>query len=434
MPAKRPCELGVVEASAAIEAGTLTSEALVRSCLERIRERDSQVRAFVAVDEAQSVAAARAADASRAGLLRGIPFAVKDVIDTRDLPTAYGSPIYAGHRPVADAACVGLAREQGAVLIGKAATSEFATQTPAATRNPLDLERTPGGSSSGSAAAVADCMAPMAFGTQTTGSITRPAAYCGIVGYKPTLDLIGRAGVKALSPSQDTVGLLARSVEDAAFFAFGLLGLRRTLAGAGRLRVAVCESTQWQHASPEMVAAIEQAASAWEKAGSRVSRVVLPAELEQLASAQPWLVAFEARHSLAFERQRHPDQLSERLRTRLACGAEVSLDIYLGLRRQVEAAKAAAAALFADCDVLLYPAADGAAEAGLLASGSPRFGALWTLLQLPTVCFPLGRTPGGLPLGGQLVGPFLDDLRLLQVAHHATLMLARSATSPTRAA
>jgi Asp-tRNA(Asn)/Glu-tRNA(Gln) amidotransferase A subunit family amidase len=424
MPAKPPYALGVVEACAALEAGILTSEALVRSCLERVAERDAQVHAFVALDEELALRAARAADASPVGLLRGIPFAAKDVIDTVDLPTAHGSAIYAGRRPAADAACVALAREQGAVLLGKVATSEFATQTPGPTRNPLDLERTPGGSSSGSAAAVADCMVPLAFGTQTTGSISRPAAYCGVVGYKPTHGLISSAGVKALSSLQDTVGVLARSVEDAAFFAYGLLGLRDTLSDPGPVRLAVCESSQWQHASREMIAAIEAAATRWAGAGLRVSRIVLPADLEQVAQAQSRVVAYEARQSLAFERLQHHGQLSSRLRARLAAGADVSFDEYLALRRQVRHAQQLAAALFAQHDVLLYPAADGAAEPGLSDSGSPRFGALWTLLQLPTVCFPVGRSTDGLPLGAQFVGPFCGDRALLQAAHWAARLLS----------
>lgn len=423
MAAKPPHALGVVEACSALEAGTLTSEALVRSCLQRVAERDPQIRAFVARDDAQALRAARAADASRGGLLCGIPFAVKDVIDTADLPTAYGSQIYRGHRPAADAGCVALAREQGAVLLGKVATSEFATQTPGPTRNPLDLERTPGGSSSGSAAAVADFMVPMAFGTQTTGSVSRPAAYCGVVGYKPSHGLLSNAGVKPLSPLQDTVGVLTRSVEDAAFFVHGLLGLRECLRAPGLLRVAVCESRQWRHASRDTVAAIDRAAAAWSSAGIRVSRIVLPEALEELAQAQSNVVAYEARQSLSFERLHHWAGLSPRLQARLASGAEVSLDDYLKLRQQVARAGPLAAALFAQHDVLLYPAADGEAERGLADSGSPRFGALWTLLQLPTVCFPIGRGAGGLPIGAQLIGPFCGDTKLLHASHHASRLV-----------
>ena len=194
-----PHRLSVRQALGAMEDGSLTSETLVRACLERIEERNAQVQAFTAVDPDWTLEHARAADRAQAAPLRGIPFAVKDVVDTRHLLTAYGSPIYAGHRPAVDAACVARVKEFGGVILGKVATSEFATQSPSQTRNPLNLAHTPGGSSSGSAAAVADFMAPVAFGTQTTASTVRPASYCGIVGFKPTFGFINAAGVKPLS-------------------------------------------------------------------------------------------------------------------------------------------------------------------------------------------------------------------------------------------
>ena len=270
---KKPAnELTALEAARAIEAGSLSSEALVRACLDRITERHAQVLAFTAFDPELALAAARRADSAPGGLLRGIPFAVKDIIDTADYVTAYGSPIYAGHRPRADAGCVALARERGAVVLGKVATSEFATQSPSTTRNPCNPGHTPGGSSSGSAAAVADCMVPVAFGTQTTASIVRPASYCGVVGYKPTFGFIGTAGVKPLSPTQDTVGVLARTVADAAFFAFGLHGARAVSQPDLRPRLAVCHSRQWDALRPEMAQAIEQVAVAAERLGASPSR------------------------------------------------------------------------------------------------------------------------------------------------------------------
>jgi Asp-tRNA(Asn)/Glu-tRNA(Gln) amidotransferase A subunit family amidase len=413
---KLPRELSALEAAQAIQSGTLTSESVVRSCLERIEERNAQVQAFTAYDASAAIAAARAADLRGSGRLSGIPFAVKDVIDTASLPTEYGSPIYRGYRPRTDAACVTIATEQGALLLGKVSTSEFATQTPGPARNPHDLDRTPGGSSSGSAAAVADFMVPVAFGTQTTGSIVRPAAYCGIVGYKPTYGFISAAGLKPLSPSQDTVGLLTRTVADAAFFAFGLHGVSATLRTSARLRIAVCESSQWQHASPEMVDAIEHAGALLERAGAAVARVRLPAALEDLAEQQPRVVAFEARQALAHERLHCWNELSARLQARLDFGAQVSLDEYLSLRQRASIARGQAAAMLQDFDVILYPAAEGEAERGRANSGSPRFGAVWTLLGLPCLSFPIGRASSGMPLGAQLIGAYGDDLRLLAAA------------------
>jgi Asp-tRNA(Asn)/Glu-tRNA(Gln) amidotransferase A subunit family amidase len=409
-------QLGALEAARAIEAGTLTSEALVGACLARIEERNADVLAFTAFDRELALRHARAADAATGGVLRGIPFAVKDVIETVDYPTAYGSPIYAGHRPRLDAGCVAQAREQGGVVLGKVATSEFATQTPSTTRNPLNLGHTPGGSSSGSAAAVADFMVPVAYGTQTTGSIVRPASYCGVVGYKPTFGFIGAAGLKLLSPMQDTIGLLTRNVADAAFFAFGLHGAKLVAQDDVRPRLAVCQSRQWEHARPEMARAVEQLAADAQRQGATVKRVTLPAEIEELVEMQVRLFAFEARQSLAHERQHDAAQFSERLKQRLAGGIGITPADYLAMRQRAAQARVTIQALFQDVDALLYPPAEGEADAGLADSGSPRFGALWSLLHLPCVSFPVTRGPQGLPLGVQAIGAYGDDQRLLSAA------------------
>lgn len=423
MPRLKPArELTALEAARAFEEGSLTSEALVRSCLERIEERNAEVRAFTAWDPASALAQAQRA--GNRGVLSGIPFGVKDVIDTAALATEYGSPVYEGHRPVADAGCVAMACEQGAIVLGKVSTSEFATQTPGPARNPLDLSRTPGGSSSGSAAAVADFMVPVAFGTQTTGSIVRPAAYCGIVGYKPTHGFFSSSGLKPLSPVQDTVGLLARDVADAAYFAFGVHGVRTVLQSPSRLRICVCESDQWSHASAEMIAGIETAVAKLEREGASVARLRLDRTLQELAELQPRIVAYEARQALAFERLHSWQQLSERLRARLDSGANVGVAEYLSLRQKVLSAQQRVTSLFLDFDALLYPAAEGEAEHGLATSGSPRFGALWTLLQLPCVSMPMARAASGMPLGAQLIGAYGEDHALLAASHSVGRLLA----------
>lgn len=418
--------MGLLQAARALEQGATTSEALVRSCLQRIEERNAEVRAFVAVDPPAALAQARAADAARSraqgplGLLHGLPFAVKDVIETADLPTAYGSPIYAGHRPRADAACVAGAREQGALVLGKAATSEFATQSPSGTRNPLDLSRTPGGSSSGSAASVGDGMVPVAFGTQTTASIVRPASYCGVVGYKPSYGFFADAGMKPLSPAQDTVGLLARNVADAAFFAYGVHGVRCTLPDAGELRprLAVCVSSQWQHARAEMANAIDGLAAKAERHGARVRRLVLPQEFEELVELQGRLFAFEARQSLAHERMHHAASFTPRLQQRLDGGLGITPQDYWAMRRRAAVTRQRLQAWLDECEVdaLLYPPADGEAEPGIVDSGSARFGAIWSLLHVPCVCVPIDRGPNGLPMGTQVIGRYGDDERVLAVA------------------
>ncbi|NMM82000.1 amidase [Acidovorax sp. SRB_14] len=409
-------QLTALQALSAIDNGTLTSEALTRACLDRIEERNPDVLAFTTIDPALALQHARAADRAAAAPLRGLPFAVKDVIDTAQHTTAYGSPIYVGHRPVADAACVASARERGAFVLGKVATSEFATQTPSTTRNPHRLEHTPGGSSSGSAAAVADFMVPVAFGTQTTASTVRPASYCGVVGYKPTFGFFNAAGLKPLSPGQDTISVLTRTVEDAALFSFGLHGVRLTQSAALRPRLAVCMSKQWEHARPEMVEAIEQLAAQARRDGAHVVRIQLPEDIEALVEMQARLFAFEARQSLAHERAHHSAHFSTRLQQRLAGGEGITPQEYLDMRQRAALARQAVQALFADVDGLLYPPAEGEADKGLKDSGSPRFGALWSLLHLPCISLPIARGPQGLPMGTQVIGAYGDDERLMAVA------------------
>lgn len=416
------------ETAAAIARGETTPEAVVRACLDRIAERNDAIRAFVAYDPERALADARQVAALDDAPLRGVPFAAKDIFDSADYPTEYGSPIYQGHRPATDAGCIALARHRGAVLLGKVATGEFATQTPSRAKNPLRTSHTPGGSSSGSAAAVADYMVPVAFGTQTTASIVRPAVYCGVVGFKPSFGLIASAGMKALSPSQDTVGIIARDVADAAFFTVGLHAARNVTDATGlRPRIGLCLSRQWDYAQPATVAAIDRAAARLEQAGARVERFWLPPRFEALETLQLRIFAFEARQSLAQERLHHATQLSPRLAARLR--TEIGLDEYALMLQEAARMRAAVNQLFEHYDVLLYPAAEGEAEAGYESAGSPRYGAIWTLLHLPCISFPLETGPGGLPVGAQLIGPYGQDTRLLAAAKFATNVLDRPSVS-----
>lgn len=411
-------QLSIAEAVRQMEIGELTAKRLTLVFLERIKARNDAVRAFVAHDADLALREAAAVDSGkRGGYLKGIPFAVKDTIQTADYPTAYGSPIYEGYQAGRDAGCVAKSREEGAVLLGKVATGEFATQTPGRARNPLNLGHTPGGSSSGSAAAVADGMAMAAWGSQTTGSIIRPAVYCGVVGYKPSFGLITTAGVSVLSPLQDTVGVLTRTVQDAASFVFGVHGSRVELQRGSRpLRLGVCTSSQWEHARPETIGAIERLIARAAAAGSDIRRIPLPDEFESLVALQGKIVAYDARHALAHENLNHSTLLSPRLAARISAGLDMDVEEYIAASRTVAECRHRVRALFNDVDALIYPAAEGEAEAGIQNSGSPRFGALWTLLHLPTVSFPIGRGPSNLPLGVQLVGDFGDDIALLKVA------------------
>ncbi len=334
--AENPNEMTAVAALAAMAAGRLSCEALTRACLARIEARDSAVHAFAWLDPERALREARLRDRMReAGaprVLNGLPIGVKDIIDTHDMPTSYGSPIHAGHRPSADAACVALAREAGAVMLGKTVTTEFALRHPGPTANPRDLAHTPGGSSSGSAAAVADFMVPVAFGTQTGGSIIRPASYCGVVGYKPTVDTINPAGVKPLAGSFDTVGLFARSIDDCALVATVLAGDESggaPLAAMAPSRIGLWRTPAWRHAEPATVLAVETAARQLAGCGAFVEEIALPAEFELFLDAQSEVLRFEAARVFAFERTRHADLLSPSSRDELAAGAAIPRQRYL---------------------------------------------------------------------------------------------------------
>ncbi|HLT98441.1 MAG TPA: amidase [Burkholderiaceae bacterium] len=405
--------LSIADLTRALELGELSPEAVTRAFLDRIEGLNKELLAFVSWDAQRALAAARAAGPGR---LHGIPYAVKDVIDTADYPTEYGSPIYKGFQPHLDAACVEMARGNGAVLLGKVATGEFATQTPSAARNPLRPTHTPGGSSSGSAAAVAAGMVPFAFGTQTTGSIVRPAVYCGVAGYKPTFGFFPAAGLKLLSPSQDTIGLIARSVDDIAAAAMGLHGQATVQPARGRFRICLLQSRQWDYLRAGMAEAIEEYAKELEWAGHEVVHLRMPEALELAAVMQPRLFMYEARRTLGNELRDSPEKLSKRLQARMAEGLTVSFDEYMAMRQQVRGASNVLHGIFDEFDLILYPAAAGEADEGLDAAGDPRFGALWSLLHAPSLSFPIAEGPTGLPLGIQFIARPAHDTQLLAMA------------------
>ncbi len=420
-------QLEAWQAAALLARRELTAVELLRACLDRIAEREPQVQAFTSLAADAALAHARALDAGPLrGRLHGLPFGVKDLFDTFDLPTGYGSPIYAGQQPAADAAAVALCREAGAVLIGKTVTTELANMHPGATRNPHNPAHTPGGSSSGSAAAVADGMLPLALGTQTAGSLIRPAAFCGVVGYKPSHNRVPKAGVKSLSETLDTVGGFARSVRDV-----GLLGA--VLTGDARLadpaayaqpaapRIGWCRTPEWAQAD----AGAQQAWAEAEKAlAGNGTPVALPAGLDRLAALQKEVQAFETARSLSHERLHHAERLSAPLQALIGDGLAITGQAHAHNLQEVAAARRQAAALFDTHDVLLAPSSIGEAPAGLDGTGDPVFCRGWTLLGLPCVHLPFARGARGLPVGLQLVGAFGDDHRLLAAAHwvHARLL------------
>jgi Asp-tRNA(Asn)/Glu-tRNA(Gln) amidotransferase A subunit family amidase len=419
-------ELSAADAAGRLARREISAEQLVKACLERIVEREPLIEAWTHVAFDDALEHARTLDRGPVrGLLHGLPIGVKDLFDTAGMPTCYGSSIYAHHRPRADAAAVALAREAGAIVLGKTVTTEFATFHPGKTRNPHHHDHTPGGSSSGSAAAVADRMVPLALGTQTAGSVIRPAAFCGIVGFKPSLGRIPRAGLKDLSDTLDTIGAFGRSVEDVALFSAALMADRRLLdlqAGAPP-RIGICRTFEWPHADADTRAAMEFAIRSLSQAGTALSDKTLPASFAALVQVQADIMEYEEARSFAHERLHHAGALSSSLTAILLAGAAITPEQHEANRAAANRARQMADACFDDVDVLLAPSTIGAAPAGLQSTGNPLFCRMWTLLGLPCVHLPFARAANGMPVGLQVVGRFDDDRRTLQAAHWALSIL-----------
>ena len=408
-----PAMLTATEAARLIREERLDPMDLIEACLEQIAERELSVRAFTYF-EAEMVA--RAAQAAVSGPLHGLPVGVKDVLDTADMPSEYGSPIWQGWRPRADAAAVAWTRRAGAVVVGKTVTTEFATRKPGPTRNPHNPAHTPGGSSSGSAAGVAAGFFPLAFGTQTAGSVIRPAAFCGVVGYKPSFGLINRFGMKLMSESLDTVGVLARSVADCALFAGAISGhdLGDPDERPGRApRIGVCRSPAWSGALPETQALLPQIASALGRAGAKLIDRELSPEVAAVADAHPVVMNSESARALGWELACAREGISEGLRERLDFGLSRSEAEVVEALAAFDQAQRAFPACMEGLDMLLTPSAPGQAPAGLEWTGDPAFNLIWTSLHVPCVTVPAGNGPDGLPLGIQIVTRIGEDREAL---------------------
>jgi Asp-tRNA(Asn)/Glu-tRNA(Gln) amidotransferase A subunit family amidase len=410
---QEPSKLTASEAARLIRGGRLHPADLMESCLARIAEREGAVRAFAWFDPAT---ACRAATAARPGKLHGLPIGVKDVLDTADMPSEYGSPIWRGWQPRADAAAVAWARAAGGVAIGKTVTTEFATRKPGPTGNPHNLRHTPGGSSSGSAAGVADGFFPLAYGTQTAGSVVRPAAFCGVVGYKPTFGMINRHGMKLMSESLDTVGVIARSVADCALFAGVVAG--RDLGDPDSRperapRIGICRSPAWGKALPETQALLSRVASAVGRAGASVVDRELSPGVAAVAEAHPIVMNNESGRALGWELADSREQISEGLRERLDFGLSQTEATVADAHAVFDRAQRAFPACMEGLDALVTPSAPGQAPAGLEWTGDPVFNLIWTSLHVPCVTVPAGTGPDGLPLGIQIVTRIGEDRQAL---------------------
>ncbi len=421
-PSREPLHsLSATALAQGLRAGVFTVEAITQSCLARIADREPEVQAWAWLDPEQVLAQARAADRHRVaglplGALHGIPVGIKDIIDTADMPTENGTVLHAGRRPASDAAIITGLRNAGAIIFGKTVTTELATYAPGKTRNPHHPEHTPGGSSSGSAAAVAAGMVPLAVGTQTNGSVIRPAAFCGVYGYKPTSGLIPRAGVLRQSQSLDQIGVFARTVDDAALLAAQLMGQAIDFNAADSAvppRLAFVRTVRWSDVTDDTRAAY---ARLIDRLGDSVTEVAMPAAA---ASAWNWQRAvMEAEIAANFDAEWRDgkDRLSASLRGQIERGRAVSVADYQFALAQMPRVDALFRDLYAQYDAILTPSVAGTAPHGLGSTGDPAFCTLWTFCGMPGINVPLLHGANGLPLGVQLVGPRMSDARLLHVA------------------
>ena len=419
MPNPQPNRLAATTLVRLIESGGLTAEAMVASCLARITEREPVVRAWSHLAGAAALAQARERDkAGNKTLLNGVPFGLKDIFDPADMPTTYGSSIYVGCRPAADASAAALPRAAGGILLGKTVTTEFANAHPGPTTNPHNPGFSPGGSSSGSAAAVADFMVPLAIGTQTGGSVIRPAAYCGVVGFKPSFGLFPPAGMRINTETLDTVGIMARSVGDIALFRAAMMAIPYTppVMPETAPRFGLCRGPHWDEAQPEGRAVLEAVADRHASAGAVIHDTELPPECAEADDIQRTLGSFEGLRNHMPELYRHEALLSARLRgEKIGRGRELTLAAFRNAYRGAERARAAAREWASGFDAILTLPAPGQAPGGLASTGSAVFNALWTQLYMPCLTLPAGHGPDGLPVGVQLVGCRHDDARLLEV-------------------
>jgi Asp-tRNA(Asn)/Glu-tRNA(Gln) amidotransferase A subunit family amidase len=411
--------LSLAQLQRRIESGELSAATAISQSLEAIEAQEKAVGAFVRRAENAGV--------PNTGPLRGIAVGIKDIIDTADLATEMGSPIYQGWRPRADAPVVTMLKAAGATVIGKTTTTGFASLDPTATRNPHNGDHTPGGSSSGSAAAVAAGMIPLALGTQTGGSVIRPAAFCGVAAIKPSFRMLPTVGVKCFSWTLDTVGLFAAGVEDLARGLSAMTGRLELLAYAAPRPPRIGVVLQDFAGAPETAGAeaLQTAASAAERAGASVRHLALPEIVAEAWRAQPTVQDFEAHQALAWEYSVHHDAMPPLLCAKLDETAAIQPAAYDEARGIAKRARDALAGIFEGVDVLLTFSAPGAAPKGLSSTGDPRYNRLWTLMGVPCVNVPATVAEGGLPVGVQVIARFGDDAGALAAARYVEQALAR---------
>ena len=421
-------ELTAAEIARGVRTGSLKAEAVVSACFDRIKERDEEIGAFECHDEDLALAAARRIDRDgHGGPLAGVPFAAKDIIDTKGFPTAWGSPIYNGFRPPRNASCVEHLLRAGAILIGKSVTTEFAFFHPGKTRNPIDTGRTPGGSSSGSAAAVADCMAPLALGSQTAASVIRPAAFCGVFAYKSSLGTVDLQGVMGLARSLDSLGAYARSAADLGLARLALCGegAHRDRFRESPLEVGFMPGPHWSLCSKDAQDACSRTASLLEDEGARVVEIDHDPEFASLTQAQEIVMAYETAQSRIHEYGSCRHLISDRFAALVEQGLGIGFEEYRSALQLGRDMNVFGAAALSELDVVLTPASTGEAPGIEHGTGDPVFSRAWTFLGAPAVSIPVGNGAAGLPLAIQLVARKDDDGGLLAAAEWVERALAQ---------
>ena len=414
-------KLSALEIAAAIKAGKTTSVAVTRALLERIEEREPAVDAWEYLNPDAALSAAKKLDENpSAGLIHGVPVGVKDIIDVKGIPTTHGSPIHAENRPCIDAPCVSLVRGAGGLILGKTVTSEFAAQRPGKTKNPHNPSHSPAGSSSGSAAAVTDFMVPVAFGTQTGGSIVRPGAFCGCIGYKPTYGDYNPLGVHDNTRSVDTLGMMSRTIGDQALMRAVLTHMPYRpiqTANIEHLRIGVCRTPNWSLADDATQACLDQAAHGLDKKGAYVADFSLPDGFDEAIEGFDFVSGYEISRTLAYEWFNFPELLSDNMRkNRIPNGLKVTpSDYQRGLEKLADYRRRFNKSLDS-WDVLITPSAPAEAPADLTTIGEPPFNRIWTGLYGPAINLPLYNGPNGLPIGLQVIGHAGQDDRFLDAA------------------
>lgn len=412
--------LTATEAATLIANKELSSVELTQACLDRIAKRNPEVQAFRHIDPEFSLAeAAKADNDSPRSRLHGVPFAVKDVIDTKDFPTERGTPIHTGRRPDADATCVTLMRRAGGVLLGKVVTTEYALFHPNQTRHPMNLAHTPGGSSSGTGAAVCDRMVPVAFGNQTAGSLIRPAAFCGVYGLKPTYGVTDGAGILPLQLYFDTLGYMARSIADIQVF-YGIVSEQNqsmSWPSGKRPKIGLCKTFQWDFAESESRTVLSEAAAQFEARGAQVEDFELPDAYADLVAIHRRVLYKGIARSLDDDYQAAKDKMSDGVLELLEEGRSTTDQQYDEAFAYADQCRKGVNPHFGEFDAIICPSAPGEAPAGM-ATGNPIFQVTWTLLGVPCLNLPVGLGPNGLPVGIQLIGRRDDDATVLALGKH----------------